>query len=227
MGNSPQERNDGLDHRDLAVVKFICLRRILRAVMLQFLQNAAPAQFHAHLDVGIEVMVAPDAADDVVTGEDRLQIIKWMRRIPRIRIGGIPRHPPEADQKEKASTHKRIQRVHIQRMLCKKPRKVLRPSRITVKMSIRIIRRDLELEIVRGDHASVVVLVQPPFLRHFLRGLLQLAFPKQRQALVIVECFRFRILIDKLDHVTYPAITFTPPDSAARISSDIRSLFSG
>ena len=79
-------------------------------------EDAPPAQFKPHLDVRVEVVIAPDAADDVVAFKKNFQIIKRISRIPRIRIGRIAGHAAQTDQKKETAPDERIERIDIERM---------------------------------------------------------------------------------------------------------------
>ena len=195
-----QEIDDRFDHGDFAVVELPGLGAVLRAVVLQLAQDAAPAQFKPHLDVRVEVVIAPDAADDVVAFKKNFQIIKRISRIPRIRIRGVAGHAAQPDQKEEAAPDKCVNRIDVERMLRQKFGEILRPAGVAVEVAVRIVGDDFEFEVVRSDDPPVVVLVETALFFHFFGGLGQFAFPEQAEALRVIERLVFRILIDILDH---------------------------
>ena len=85
-GYPAQEADDCLDHGDFAVIELISFGTILSAMTFKLAEDPPPAQFKPHPDVRIEVVIAPDAADDVVTVKECFQLVEGIRRIPRIRI---------------------------------------------------------------------------------------------------------------------------------------------
>lgn len=62
------------------------------------------------------MVVAPDAADDIVTVKECFQLVEGIRRIPRIRIGRIAGHAAQTDQKKETAPDERIERIDIERM---------------------------------------------------------------------------------------------------------------
>lgn len=200
MGDPAQKTDDRLDHGDFTVVEFPGFRRIQGAEVFQLGENPSPAEFQPHLDVRIEVVVASDSADDVVTVEDRLQFIEGIRRIPRVWIGGIPGHAAKADQEEEAAPHKGVERIDIEGVFRQEPGEVFGPAGVAVKVTVRMVGGDLKPEVVGRHDPSVVVLVQSALFFDFFRGLRQFAFAEQPQPFGVIECFRFRILVDVLNH---------------------------
>ena len=142
----------GLDGPHVEVVEMLLFGFGIDApVALNLIQETAPAQFQAHLEIRGKVGVVPDAADDVVALDVILQEVVGIVRIPFARAHlGHKVHPSAA---------KSVVRVYINRMHGHQGAEILCPGIIPVEGAVRVVGNDLPQAFGRNN-ASVVVLVQ-------------------------------------------------------------------
>ena len=122
-------------------------------------------------------------------------------------------------QEEEAAAGEGVQRIAVDRVFRQQPGVVPRPAGVAVEMTIRMIGSDLELEVLGSHYPAVVILVESTLFFDLFRGLGQLAFPEQTQTFGVVEFFRFRILVDVLNHhdviLPFPGWSVSPQWSGA------------
>ena len=187
-----QERDDALHDLFLAVVEFPAFRRgVFSAAFFELFQNAAPAQLQTHLDIRRKMPVAADAADDVVLAEFLFQLRIGVIRVPNLALG--------AGHEKEASADECVQRIAVQRVLVQNMGIVERPALVAVKRAVFMGGHKIKMDILRGNHTPVIVLVQPSFAVYFLLCLAELALFQQADALIICEHFFFGKFIDELN----------------------------
>ena len=170
--------DDGFHHGDLGVVEFIMGRVVPGAAGLELLEDAAPADGKADLQVRGEVMAVVDAGDDLIPVEDGLQLGIGVVGIPLLVLG------PQPLQEQKPLGAEGVQGVHIDGMLPEDGAVVLLPGLVAVDGAVGVVGLELVAPIL--DDQPIVVLVGAASSGLFLR-LGDLARAQQGDALIVGE----------------------------------------
>ena len=190
LARAADEGDDVLHHGDLRIVEGVVAFVVLRALVLQLRQNAAPALVEADLEIGREMVAVVDAGDDLIAVEDGLKV--------GIGVVGVPLRARRTQpfEEEEPLGGEGVQRIDVDRVLVENRAVVLAPRLEAVDGAVGMVGLERVVECILLDEA-VVVLVRAAGPRLFGR-LLHLARAQERDAFVVGERLVGREFADEM-----------------------------